>query len=93
MGGIRARTLFPFPLFIVSFNLHVFLKTKIDIFQIRGIRSKIGKNECLLCCVDFLFHLVETLVRFFNKYAYVQVLSFTSFFFPIKETSGIIYLV
>ncbi|CAK9188371.1 unnamed protein product [Ilex paraguariensis] len=30
-------------------------------------------NECLLCCVDFLFHLVETLVRFFNKYAYVQI--------------------
>lgn len=41
--------------------------------QIRGVRSKIGNNECLLCCVDFLFHLVETLVRFFNKYAYVQV--------------------
>lgn len=41
--------------------------------QIRGFRSKIGNNECLLCCVDFLFHLVETLVRFFNKYAYVQV--------------------
>lgn len=46
-------------------------------FQIRGLRSKIGKNECLLCCVDFLFHLVETLVRFFNKYAYVQVFPFT----------------
>lgn len=42
--------------------------------QIRGLRSKIGKNECLLCCVDFLFHLVEFLVRWFNKYAYVQVL-------------------
>ncbi|XP_022945781.1 CTL-like protein DDB_G0274487 [Cucurbita moschata] len=42
-------------------------------WEIRGIRSKIGKNECLLCCVDFLFHLVETLVRFFNKYAYVQI--------------------
>jgi hypothetical protein len=41
--------------------------------QIRGIRSKIGSNECLLCCIDFLFHIVETLVRFFNKYAYVQV--------------------
>lgn len=41
--------------------------------QIRGIRSKIGNNECLLCCIDFLFHIVETLVRFFNKYAYVQV--------------------
>jgi hypothetical protein len=27
----------------------------------------------LLCCVDFFFHIVETLVRFFNKYAYVQV--------------------
>ncbi|PNY01366.1 ctl-like protein ddb_g0274487-like protein [Trifolium pratense] len=42
-------------------------------WEIRGIRSKIGNNECLLCCVDFLFHLVETLVRFFNKYAYVQI--------------------
>ncbi|KAL5553485.1 hypothetical protein UlMin_040886 [Ulmus minor] len=42
-------------------------------WEIRGIRSKIGKNECLLCCVDFLFHMVETLVRFFNKYAYVQI--------------------
>ncbi|KAH1265355.1 CTL-like protein [Glycine soja] len=40
---------------------------------IRGIRSRIGNNECLLCCVDFVFHLVETLVRFFNKYAYVQI--------------------
>lgn len=40
---------------------------------IRGVRSLIGNNECLLCCVDFLFNLVETLVRFFNKYAYVQV--------------------
>ncbi|KAF2311159.1 hypothetical protein GH714_019754 [Hevea brasiliensis] len=39
----------------------------------RGLRSKIGRNECLLCCVDFMFHLVETLVRFFNKYAYVQI--------------------
>lgn len=42
-------------------------------WEIRGFRSKIGGNECLLCCVDFLFHLVETLVRFFNKYAYVQI--------------------
>ncbi|KAG0456138.1 hypothetical protein HPP92_023926 [Vanilla planifolia] len=42
-------------------------------WEIRGVRSKIGSNECLLCCVDFLFHLVETLVRFFNKYAYVQI--------------------
>ncbi|GAV59174.1 Choline_transpo domain-containing protein [Cephalotus follicularis] len=42
-------------------------------WKIRGLRSKIGSNECLLCCVDFLFHLVETLVRFFNKYAYVQI--------------------
>lgn len=42
-------------------------------WEIRGLRSKIGSNECLLCCVDFLFHLVETLVRFFNKYAYVQI--------------------
>ncbi|KAJ6899343.1 CTL-like protein [Populus alba x Populus x berolinensis] len=42
-------------------------------WEIRGLRSKICKNECLLCCVDFLFHLVETLVRFFNKYAYVQI--------------------
>ncbi|KAF3431819.1 hypothetical protein FNV43_RR26555 [Rhamnella rubrinervis] len=42
-------------------------------WEIRGFRSKIGNNECLLCCVDFLFHLVETLVRFFNKYAYVQI--------------------
>ncbi|CAI9096258.1 OLC1v1032356C1 [Oldenlandia corymbosa var. corymbosa] len=42
-------------------------------WEIRGIRSRIGNNECLLCLVDFLFHLVETLVRFFNKYAYVQI--------------------
>lgn len=42
-------------------------------WEIRGLRSKIGSNECLLCCVDFVFHLVETLVRFFNKYAYVQI--------------------
>ncbi|XP_054823594.1 uncharacterized protein LOC129321729 [Prosopis cineraria] len=42
-------------------------------WKIRGFRSKIGNNECLLCCVDFLFHLVETLVRFFNKYAYVLI--------------------
>ncbi|KAK4260871.1 hypothetical protein QN277_003934 [Acacia crassicarpa] len=42
-------------------------------WEIRGVRSKIGNNECLLCCVDFLFHLVETLVRFFNKYGYVQI--------------------
>ncbi|CAN6465753.1 unnamed protein product [Victoria cruziana] len=42
-------------------------------WEIRGIRSKIGNNECLLCCVDFLFNLVETLVRFFNKYAYVEI--------------------
>ncbi|KAK4263769.1 hypothetical protein QN277_029142 [Acacia crassicarpa] len=42
-------------------------------WKIRGFRSKIGKNECLLCCVDFLFHLVETLVRFFNKYSYVLI--------------------
>uniref|UniRef100_A0ACD5ZH25 Uncharacterized protein n=1 Tax=Avena sativa TaxID=4498 RepID=A0ACD5ZH25_AVESA len=42
-------------------------------WEIRGIRSKIGNNECLLCCVDFFFHIVETLVRFFNKYAYVQI--------------------
>ncbi|KAL0327030.1 UNVERIFIED_CONTAM: CTL-like protein DDB [Sesamum angustifolium] len=28
-------------------------------WEIRGLRSKIGSNECLLCCVDFLFHLVE----------------------------------
>lgn len=42
-------------------------------WEIRGVRSKIGNNECLLCCVDFLFHLVETLVRFFNKYAFVQI--------------------
>ncbi|XP_021675777.1 uncharacterized protein LOC110661454 isoform X2 [Hevea brasiliensis] len=41
--------------------------------SLRGLRSKIGRNECLLCCVDFMFHLVETLVRFFNKYAYVQI--------------------
>lgn len=45
-------------------------------WEIRGFRSKIGNNECLLCCVDFLFHLVETLVRFFNKYAYVQIAIF-----------------
>ncbi|GMH01873.1 hypothetical protein Nepgr_003712 [Nepenthes gracilis] len=42
-------------------------------WEIRGFRSKICGNECLLCCIDFLFHLVETLVRFFNKYAYVQI--------------------
>lgn len=42
-------------------------------WEIRGFRSKIGNNECLMCCVDFLFNLVETLVRFFNKYAYVQI--------------------
>lgn len=54
---------------ILIFPFLIFLTN----FQIRGIRSKIGNNECLLCCVDFLFHIVETLVRFFNKYAYVQV--------------------
>ncbi|XP_071729564.1 uncharacterized protein [Rutidosis leptorrhynchoides] len=42
-------------------------------WQIRGFRSIIGNNECLLCCVDLLFHVVETFVRFFNKYAYVQI--------------------
>ncbi|XP_074309440.1 uncharacterized protein LOC141643939 isoform X1 [Silene latifolia] len=42
-------------------------------WEIRGCRSKIGNNECLICFIDFLFHLVETLVRFFNKYAYVQI--------------------
>ncbi|CAI0552516.1 unnamed protein product [Linum tenue] len=42
-------------------------------WEIRGLRSKIGKNEYLLCCVDLMFHLVETLVRFFNKYAYVHI--------------------
>ncbi|KAI3467125.1 hypothetical protein Pfo_023788 [Paulownia fortunei] len=42
-------------------------------WEIRGLRSKIDHNECLLCCVGFLFHLVEFLVRWFNKYAYVQV--------------------
>jgi len=42
-------------------------------WEIRAVRSKIGNNECLLCLVDFLFHIVETLVRFFNKYAYVQI--------------------
>lgn len=42
-------------------------------WSIRGLRSRIGNNECLLCCVNFLFSVVETLVRFFNKYAYVQV--------------------
>lgn len=57
---------------LISFSF--FFYQHIDFFyQIRGVRSKIGNNECLLCCVDFLFHLVETLVRFFNKYAYVQV--------------------
>ncbi|KAL6566401.1 hypothetical protein OROGR_002016 [Orobanche gracilis] len=49
-----------------------FLMKGEDVF-IRGLRSKIGSNECLLCCVDFLFHLVEFLVRWFNKYAYVQI--------------------
>ncbi|KAL9664819.1 hypothetical protein QQ045_020227 [Rhodiola kirilowii] len=42
-------------------------------WEIRGIRSRIGNNECLLCCVDFLFNHVEILVRFFNKYAYVHI--------------------
>lgn len=42
-------------------------------WEIRGFRSKIGNNECLLCFADFLFHLVEVLVRFFNKYAYVKI--------------------
>ncbi|KAL2905049.1 hypothetical protein RDABS01_003759, partial [Bienertia sinuspersici] len=42
-------------------------------WEIRGVRAKIGNNECLLCCIDCLFHIVETLVRFFNKYAYVQM--------------------
>ncbi|XVE85960.1 hypothetical protein DITRI_Ditri17bG0133900 [Diplodiscus trichospermus] len=46
---------------------------RIQRWEIRGFRSKIGNNECLLCCVDFLFQLVETLVRFFNKYAYVRI--------------------
>ena len=59
------------------------------IFQIRGFRSKIGNNECLLCCVDFLFHLVETLVRFFNKYAYVQVSLFLCF---LQSLACIIFL-
>lgn len=27
----------------------------------------------MLCCVDMLFNLVETLVRFFNKYGFVEV--------------------
>jgi hypothetical protein len=44
------------------------------LWQIRGMRSFTDHNECLLCCVHFLFNLIETLVRFFNKYAYVQVL-------------------
>ncbi|KDO70052.1 hypothetical protein CISIN_1g010892mg [Citrus sinensis] len=56
-------------------------------WEIRGIRSKIGNNECLLCCVDFLFHLVETLVRFFNKYAYVQV-----FIYFLKSVSVISFV-
>jgi len=56
-----------------TYSFLMYTHQNFDSFQIRGIRSKIGKNECLLCCVDFLFHLVETLVRFFNKYAYVQV--------------------
>ena len=59
-------------LFFLSVFVSLFIAFWV-MFQIRGIRSKIGNNECLLCCVDFLFHLVETLVRFFNKYAYVQV--------------------
>ena len=56
-----------------DFSVSFLLSAYSFFFQIRGLRSKIGNNECLLCCVDFLFHLVETLVRFFNKYAYVQV--------------------
>ncbi|KAL9274347.1 CTL-like protein [Drosera capensis] len=42
-------------------------------WEIREFRSKICGNECLLCCIDFLFHRIETLARFFNKYAYVQI--------------------
>lgn len=59
--------------FMEAIHLILFIHQIFYAFQVRGIRSKIGNNECLLCCVDFLFHLVETLVRFFNKYAYVQV--------------------
>ncbi|XP_028092798.1 uncharacterized protein LOC114292990 isoform X2 [Camellia sinensis] len=41
---------------------------------IRGFRSKIGNSVCCCAVLIFLFYLVETLVRFFNKYAYVQVI-------------------
>lgn len=42
-------------------------------WQIRGLRSRCGGNECILCCVHSLFHVVEALVRNFNKYGYVMV--------------------
>lgn len=80
MGGLHIYFLFLYSVVYLPFIvLIVFLPHPL---QIRGIRSKIGSNECLLCCIDFLFHIVETLVRFFNKYAYVQVSDvylFTSF--------------
>ncbi|KAI4373297.1 hypothetical protein MLD38_011433 [Melastoma candidum] len=41
---------------------------------IRGVRSKIGNNECLLCYVDFLFNRVETLVCFFSRNAWFDVI-------------------
>ncbi|CAL5391540.1 unnamed protein product [Camellia sinensis] len=47
-------------------------------WKIRGFRSKIGNNVCCCAVLIFLFYLVETLVRFFNKYAYVQVESSVS---------------
>ncbi|CAL5413369.1 unnamed protein product [Camellia sinensis] len=47
-------------------------------WKIRGFKSKIGNNVCCCAVLIFLFYLVETLVRFFNKYAYVQVESSVS---------------
>lgn len=36
------------------------------------IRSRIETNECFSFLFDLLFYFIEILVRFFNKYAYVQ---------------------
>eukprot|EP00850_Spirogloea_muscicola_P004925 SM000022S07139 [mRNA] locus=s22:91528:94773:- [translate_table: standard] len=40
---------------------------------VRGLRARCAGNECCVCCVDLLFNAVETLVRFFNKYGFVEV--------------------
>jgi len=78
LGLYDGRFAFLLPLFVLCrlasfYSSQSFFSFLPHPLQIRGIRSKIGSNECLLCCIDFLFHIVETLVRFFNKYAYVQV--------------------